>query len=111
MSLMDGLQLKYDKLNINFLLAYVKEPHAGEWDYVNIEQPKEYEERLNLARETVKELSLKRQVVIDTLDNDLYMKYGGCPNSVYVIGPDGKIVYHNRWADHEDVDAFLQTII
>lgn len=107
---MDALAKDYQDTKIKFLVAYITDPHAGDFNYKDIEQPSNYQERTALAEKIVEELGLERKLVVDTMNDDLYYKYGGCPNMLYVIGPNGKIVYHNRWADDKDVYKFLLTL-
>jgi MoaA/NifB/PqqE/SkfB family radical SAM enzyme len=107
---MEELAEKYKDQGVEFLLVYIIEPHPEEKGYERIVQPATDEERARLARETIRECKIRRKTVIDTMDNDFYMAYGGCPNMVYVINPDGMIVYHDRWASHVHVGEFLAAI-
>ncbi len=108
---MEELAREYKKRGVEFLLVYILEPHPGERGYEDIVQPQTYHQRMKLAGDTVKDCGIQRKTVLDTMDNDFYMSYGGCPNMVYIIGPDGVIVYHDRWASHEDVAHFLDQTI
>ncbi len=104
---MEKLAEKFKNQRVEFLLVYIIEPHAGERGYEDITQPRTYEERKKIAQETINECLIRRKTVIDTMDNDFYMNYGGCPNMVYIIDPKGTIIYHDRWASNKHVEQFL----
>ncbi|GEM_PF-3110019 len=107
---MEKIAALYSNQNIEFLFVYIIEPHAGEMNYERIVQPETFEQRKELARATIGECNIQRKTVIDTMDNDFYMKFGGCPNMVYIIDPEGIIVYHDRWNSSHHVHAFLERL-
>ena len=108
---MEKLAEKYKDKGVEFLLVYIIEPHPQEKGYENVTQPTDYAERVALAQATLTECGIRRKTVIDRMDNVFYMKYGGCPNMVYIVDPQGIIVYHDRWASHAHVGEFLATHI
>jgi hypothetical protein len=108
---MEKLADQYKDKGVEFLLVYIIEPHAQEKGYEHVTQPQNYAERVTLAQATLAECGIRRKTVIDTMNNDFYMTYGGCPNMVYIVDPQGIIVYHDRWTSHTHVGDFLKTNI
>jgi len=87
----------YDE-EILFIVLYQREAHPGELSFKEIDQPEEYDARLELAKKTCDELSIATLVVIDEMDNAVRDAYGGLPNSAYVIDKGGKILHKEAWA-------------
>lgn len=86
---------------VNFLLVYVREAHAAdEWVMPDnaakglvLEQPRTIRERESAARECVGDHMLSMPTVVDGIDDAVCRTYGGWPDRLYVIGPDGRIAY------------------
>lgn len=84
-----------------FLLVYVREAHASdEWVMpdneargLSIRQPATIEDRSAAARECTGDFSLAMPTVVDGLDDAVCRTYGGWPDRLYVIAPDGRIAY------------------
>ena len=49
-----------------------------------------------------------RKVLIDGLHGEMHKAYGELPNMVYIIDPDGKIIYRSDWAFPKKIDKILK---
>jgi hypothetical protein len=100
---MPAVRRLYDetKDHARFLLVYVREAHAAdEWvmpdnqeSGLHFDQPTSHSARIDAAECCVEELALEMPTVVDGLDDAVSRKYGGWPDRLYVIGPDGRIAY------------------
>ncbi|MEX1229763.1 MAG: deiodinase family protein [Planctomycetaceae bacterium] len=86
-----------------FFLVYVREAHPsdGWWmtsnQRVGIElpQPRNNNERRDVAAMCQEHLDLKIPFLVDTVDDKVGATYSGMPNRLYVIDRDGKIAFKN----------------
>lgn len=111
-------KLKDEFPDVEFLLVYVREAHPGS----RLGPHKSDEEKQALATELNRIYKDTRPVLIDTLSGDMHRSYGGLPNMVYVINPDGKVIYRCDWSfpklirrvllarDHIHTDEHVQII-
>ena len=98
---MEEVREKYED-KVMFIVLYQREAHAGQsmrsWDFSEIEQPKSYEARLELAKRSCDELKIATKVVIDDMEDTVRKAYGELPNSAYFISKGGKIFKKEAWA-------------
>ena len=62
-------------------------------DDVVFMQPTTYEERAQVAEACVLRLNLKMPTLLDTIDDEVDVKYAALPERLYVIGTDGVVTY------------------
>lgn len=86
--------LTRDYPDVEFLVVYVREPHPGERKNAH----SSFEEKLSNARDLKSLYGENRKIVVDSLDGEMHVKYGLKPNSVYVINPEGIVIYRCDWA-------------
>ena len=72
-----------------------------------VNQPDTYEERLELARQTVADEGITVPVLVDEMDNPLWCTYGPAPNIAYLIGTDGTVVAKQGWYDPDGMEAAI----
>lgn len=108
---MENLARKFAEHPVKFILVYTREPHSNEGVFKDVNQPTDYDTRHKYAQRTCSELNVEREVLIDSMDGEVQKLYGGLPNMLYILDSDGKVVYHNRWADEQEVDSFLNGIL
>jgi hypothetical protein len=65
------------------------------------------ERKLTNARLLRSELGLRRDILVDGLDGDGHLAYGGLPNMTWVVGRGGRILYKADWTSAENVEAFV----
>lgn len=102
-----------------FLYVYIKEAHpADEWqmdsnerDDVVYEQPKRFEDRLDIARTFVAEMDVETPTLVDDLANTANACYAAWPERIYIVGTDGRIALKGGLGpfhfDPEEIVAFL----
>ncbi|OEG00367.1 hypothetical protein BHF71_00210 [Vulcanibacillus modesticaldus] len=98
------------KEKLGFFVIYQIEPHPEQGIFKNIQQPKNLQERISLARKLKNETKMQIPLLIDEVPRKVSKLYGGAPNMIYIIDPQGKVIYHNRWTDAKEVDEFLGKI-
>ena len=89
--------------DVEFVIIYVREAHPGE----RLGPHKSMDEKLKAARLIAPRYGEFRRTLIDTIDGDFHRAYGGMPNVVYIIRPDGTIHYRCNWAAPHLIKAAL----
>lgn len=87
----------------NFVMVYVREAHPTDgWRMesndrlgVSTAQPKNYEERAQVAQRCGKLLGLGFPMLVDTIDDAVGGRYSGMPGRFYLIDRSGKIAFKN----------------
>jgi thiol-disulfide isomerase/thioredoxin len=72
-----------------------------------IEEPTTAAERQALAQRFREDVPGDIPVLLDELDNRTSKAYGGAPNSLFVIAPDGTISHKFFWASTRDAETAL----
>lgn len=99
---MDRLAERFD--DVEFVLLYTREAHPGE----RYDAHRSFEEKLERAREFADEYGVERTVLVDDLEGTAHRQFGGMPNSVHVINPDGVVVMRGDWNHVSTVEAILE---
>lgn len=84
-----------------FVMVYVREAHPTDgWrmesnDRVGVteRQPRNYDERVEVARKCGKVLNLGFPMVVDTIDDSVGARYSGMPGRLYLVDAEGKVAY------------------
>ena len=95
---------KYPQLD--HVLMYVREAHPGEMQ----PQHRTEDEKIAAARKTKQRHRDGRTILVDDVDGSAHRHYGTMPNSIFVIAPDGEIVFRSIWNNAEDMDAILGAV-
>jgi len=95
---------KYPELD--HVLMYVREAHPGERQ----PQHRTTGEKIDAARRTKRRYRDRRTVLVDDVDGSAHAHYGAMPNSIFVIAPDGTILFRSIWNNAVDMDAILGAI-
>lgn len=102
---MQKLIAKYPELD--HLLLYVREAHPGERQ----PQHRSQSEKIVAAQRTQQRYHEdNRQIVVDGIHGEAHAFYGSMPNSVFIIAPDGKILFRSIWNNTNQLDAILGTL-
>ena len=72
-----------------------------------IYEPRTYDERIELARKTVAAEGLIVPVLVDEMDNAVWLTYGPAPDIAYLIGTNGKIVKKQGWYQPQEMEAAI----
>ena len=100
---MEDLAKQYSDI-ADFAYIYIKEAHADdEWQVeknrvkdVIFNQPQTFEERLILAQAFQEAMGTQTTILVDDISNIANAAYAAWPERIYVIGPDGKIIYKGK---------------
>jgi hypothetical protein len=90
--------------DVEFVTIYVREAHPGE----RLGPHKSMDDKLKAARLIAPRYGEFRRTLVDTIDGDFHRAYGGMPNVVYIIRPDGTIHYRCNWAAPHLIKAALE---
>ncbi len=99
---MDELQNEFD--DVVFILLYTREAHPGE----HYDAHDTFAEKLERAREFADDYDVDRMVLVDGVEGTAHQKYGGMPNSVHIINPEGTVVMRGDWNNVEKVREVLE---
>ncbi len=107
---------------VEFFLVYVQEAHPTDgWqvdanvnDSVYLRQHQSFEERDGAAQSCSIGLQISIPTLVEEMDNAIDEAYGAAPERLYLIGKDGKVVYHGGAGPHffdlEELDGALQKL-
>ena len=118
MGRIEEIYSKY-KDQISFFVVYVQEAHPTDgWqadsnlrDAVLFRQHQSYEEREAVADTCSIDLKISLPILIEEMDNSIDEAYGAAPERLYVIGSDGKVIYHGGAGPHFfDLDQWERAI-
>lgn len=112
---MEEIREKYGE-KVTFIILYQREAHPNQrmgsaYDYSDIDQPENYEERHVLAQRTCDDLHPATLIVIDDMENSVRKAYGGLPNSAFIIDKGGIVVQKENWADIGAWPAILDRLL
>ena len=96
---------------IHLLVLYGKEAHPGSGRFKEIAQPKRNEQRVLLAQDAAKDLSIGVPVLPDDVNNLITTAYGGLPNSGILIGQDGRVFHKLSWIHPELMREPLKSLL
>jgi hypothetical protein len=96
------LQGKYP--DVEFLLVYVREAHPGS----RLGPHESNEQKIQLSEKLQVFYNEPRKILIDDLHGKMHKAYGELPNMVYVIDPNGRIIYRSDWAFPKRIEKILQ---
>ncbi|PKB59672.1 MAG: hypothetical protein BZY83_00615 [SAR202 cluster bacterium Casp-Chloro-G2] len=116
---MEQLYSQYQD-HIEFFVVYVQEAHPTDgWqtdsnveEGVLLRQHQSYEEREEAAQSCTIGLHISLPTLVEEMDNAIDEAYGAAPERLYLIGKDGKVVYHGGAGPHlfdlEELDGAIQ---
>jgi thiol-disulfide isomerase/thioredoxin len=79
---------------VNFIMLYVREAHPGE----NIDQAESMEEKLAYTQMLKDFYGIDWTVAADNIHGDLHRALDPKPNSAFLVGSDGTIMFRSLWA-------------
>lgn len=97
----DQLRAKYP--DVEWLVIYVREAHPGS----RILPAKDVAEKIDYAKRSRDDYHEGRKIVVDSVDGRWHHDWGLLPNMIYVINPDGKVIYRADWSFASNVDRVL----
>ncbi len=118
---MEQLYSEY-KDRAEFFVVYVQEAHPTDgWqveanvnDSVYFRQHQSYEEREEVAQSCTIGLHISIPTLVEEMDNAIDEAYGAAPERLYLIGKDGRVVYHGGAGPHffdlDELEEALQKL-
>ena len=118
---MEQLYSRY-KDRVEFFVVYVQEAHPTDgWqvesnisDEVLYRQHQSFDEREEAAQSCTIGLHISIPTLVEEMDNVIDEAYGAAPERLYLIGKDGKVVYHGGAGPHlfdlDELDEALQKL-
>ena len=116
---MEQLYSQYSD-RVEFFVVYVQEAHPTDgWqtdsnveDKVLLRQHQSYDEREEAAQSCTTGLHISLPTLVEEMDNAIDEAYGAAPERLYLIGKDGKVLYHGGAGPHlfdlDELDEALQ---
>ena len=96
-------RLAHDHPDVAFVTLYVREAHPGE----RIGAHRTDTDKRQRAGTVRRVLGDERLILVDDVDGTAHRRLGLLPNMVYVVGPDGRVVFRGDWTDSAAVEAVL----
>ena len=104
---MEQLYSQY-KDRVEFFVVYVQEAHPTDgWqvesnidENILFRQHQNYEEREEAAQSCTIGLHISLPTLVEEMDNAIDEAYGAAPERLYLIGKDGRVVYHGGAGPH-----------
>ncbi len=90
--------------DVEFLVVYVREAHPGS----RTGPHESMEKKIALAERTKNEYGDIRPVLVDNLAGDMHQAYGSFPNMVYIVNPEGQVVYRCDWSYAHLIERVLK---
>jgi hypothetical protein len=89
---------------VDFYAVYILEAHPTDvWemqsnvrDKVLFRSPRDEAERASVAGACVRKLGIKFPALVDGFDNRVEAAYTGWPDRMYLISPDGRVLYKSK---------------
>jgi hypothetical protein len=72
-------------------------------------QPRTYKERVAQARSMMRQLGVTTPVLIDEMDNPVWVTYGKMPNCAYLIGQNGTVIERESWYQPAQLESAIKT--
>ncbi|HVZ96899.1 MAG TPA: redoxin family protein [Chitinophagaceae bacterium] len=122
-----SISSKY-KNEFNFFMVYLIEPHPADapspysadgkiWlatanirDHVEANQPKTYQQRVDISKKWKQTYNINLPVLIDNPKNIFWSDFGEAPNMAYVILPNRTVYYKQPWFNQPLLDQELQAL-
>ena len=54
---------------------------------------------------------METNILVDEMDQKVHAMLGDLPNTIWLIGKDGKVAYKCTWSNAEHVDEYLARIV
>lgn len=103
---MERLGRRYSDL-ARFGVIYAREAHPGE-GYRHIDS---IEEKIEHARDLRRAERIERMLLVDDREGTLHRWSGGFPDSVLVVGTDGRVAAYAEWNEPDGIAEVLDRLL
>lgn len=79
--------------DVRFVVLYVREAHPGS----NVPSLVSIKDKIKHANRLPGEEDEKRTIIVDTIDGNAHKLYGSFPDAVYIINPEGTVIFRSDW--------------
>jgi len=104
---MEELADRYADRAVRSIFVYTREAHPGE----NYRHHRSMDDKRRNARAFVEHSSIRRQILLDSLDGAAHHTYSLLPNMTWIIGRGGFIHYKSAWTSPNDVADALDALL
>lgn len=104
---MDDLADRYADRGVTSVFIYTREAHPGE----HYRHHTTMDAKRANARAFRDHSRVRRPILLDDLDGTIHHAYGLLPNTAWIIGGDGRILYKANWTVAADIEAALGDIV
>ena len=108
---MEELRRKYQDRDVEFIAMYVREPHAGEVGFPEIEDHRDFDHKMEMAKELQRLKNVTLTIGVDDMSQEQHARLGNLPNMAYVVDKNGNVAYSNTWQHAEDIDKTLASLV
>lgn len=95
---------RFASQGINSIFLYTNEAHPGE----NYPPLRSMEQKTKHAQALRDVYGVTRPILLDALDGDCHLAYGGYPNMTWIFNKRGQLMYKSDWTSAESVVDTLQ---
>lgn len=92
--------------DVKFVMLYTREAYPGE----NIREHHSLDEKLARAQSLRQKVGENRSVWVDSLEGIGHLAYGSLLNMIYIIAPDGTVVFRGHWNNPKAVEKVLDKL-
>ena len=104
---MDDLADRFADRGVTSVFIYTREAHPGE----HFRHHTSMDDKRANAQAFREHCSVRRPILLDDLDGTVHHAYGLLPNTAWIVGRDGRILYKANWTAAPDIEAALDAII
>jgi peroxiredoxin len=105
---MEKLAKAWSRLEVKVVLVYTREAHPAS---LKTKAPRNYPERVALARQARKDLNLDIPVLVDEWDDGVHKAYGAMPEAAFLLSPRGIIVLRQAQAGPASLEKELMRLL
>lgn len=100
-------ELAQDYPEIEFLVLYTREAHPGE----RIGPHRTLSDKIKRAEEARSRFGERRTILVDSIEGTAHLAYGALPDMVYIIAPDGTVIFRGKWNNAKAIRKVLNRLL
>lgn len=100
-------ELAQEYPEIEFLVLYTREAHPGE----RIGPHRTLSDKIKRAEEARSRLGERRTILVDAIEGTAHLAYGALPDMVYIIAPDGTVIFRGKWNNAKAIRKVLNRLL
>ena len=105
---LDRLARDWERMEVKVLVIYTREAHPAA---LRGEPPKNYRDRVLLARQTRTDLKVGLRFLVDRWDDGVHKSYGAMPDGAFLLDPKGAIIARQVQARASALDHELRRLL